>query len=53
MVVHCCPVDTYVFVEDAFFQHQEEAAPRAYYHFSKEPGRKHGDFRMPDFMGSI
>lgn len=53
MVVHSCPVDTYVFVQDAFFQHQSETTPRSYYSFSKDAGRKHGDFAVPDFMGSI
>jgi ectoine hydroxylase-related dioxygenase (phytanoyl-CoA dioxygenase family) len=53
MVAHCCPIDTYVFVDKIFFQHQEVTAPPPYYSFTETLGRKHADFVMPDFMGSI
>jgi ectoine hydroxylase-related dioxygenase (phytanoyl-CoA dioxygenase family) len=53
MVTHCCPAGTYVFVEDAFLQHQEEYPPPPYYSFAESYGRKHADFTRPDFMSSI
>jgi phytanoyl-CoA hydroxylase len=53
MVVHCCPADTHVYIDDAFFQHQKDTPPRPYYSFVESMGRKHGDFRVPGFMDSI
>ena len=53
MVVHCCPAEKHVFVEDVFFQHQKAEAPDPYYNFADSYDRKHGDFGMPGFMPSI
>lgn len=53
MVAHCCPADTFVFVQDAFLRHQESSAPTPYYSYSSSMGRKHGEFSVPGFMGSI
>jgi phytanoyl-CoA hydroxylase len=53
MVFHCCPEDTFVFVEDVFLTHQSDQAPPGYYQFKDEDGRKHADFTMPGFMNSI
>lgn len=53
MVVHCCPVDTYVYIDDAFLAHQEETPPTPYYKYASGDGRAHGDFNVPGFMTSI
>lgn len=53
MVVHCCPADTFVFVDDVFLAHQDAEPPRPYYTYAESLGRRHGDFVRPGFMGSI
>ncbi|NBW10307.1 MAG: hypothetical protein EBR82_19985 [Caulobacteraceae bacterium] len=53
MVVHCCPADTHVYIDDAFLAHQEETPPQPYYQYATSDGRSHGDFRVPGFMASI
>jgi ectoine hydroxylase-related dioxygenase (phytanoyl-CoA dioxygenase family) len=53
MVVHCCPADVYVFIDDVFLQHQEETPPKPYYGYAESMGRKHGEFSTPGFMTSI
>lgn len=53
MVVHCCPADVHVYIDDAFLAHQEETPPEPYYQYASADGRSHGDFNVPGFMASI
>ncbi|CAN5333132.1 hypothetical protein BH10PSE2_BH10PSE2_07700 [soil metagenome] len=53
MVVHCCPFDTPVFVDDVFFRHEADTPPPPYYEWGESLGRVHSDFRTPGFMPSI
>ena len=53
MVVHCCPADTFVYVDDVFLMHHEDKPPAPYYEYAQSHGRKHGNFFIPGFMNSI
>lgn len=53
MVVHCCPHDTPVFVDDVFLSHASREAPAPYYGYGVSQGRVHSDFNTPGFMPSI
>lgn len=53
MVVHCCPADTYVFVDDAFLSRAPDDPPEPYYRYTESFGRKHADWPRPGFMNSI
>jgi hypothetical protein len=53
MVVHCCPADTYVFVDDAFLTRDPDDPPEPYYSYTESMGRKHADWGFAGFMDSI
>jgi ectoine hydroxylase-related dioxygenase (phytanoyl-CoA dioxygenase family) len=53
MVVHCCPSDVSVFVDDVFLRHQSPDPPAPYYGYSESYGRKHSEFGRPGFMSGI
>ncbi|CAN5375314.1 hypothetical protein BH10PSE1_BH10PSE1_11080 [soil metagenome] len=53
MVVHCCPRDTHVYVNDVFVAHDSSEPPLPYYEQDESHGRAHSDFRTPGFMSSI
>lgn len=53
MVVHCCPAEVFVFVDDIFLQHQTPEPPPPEYRYADSHGRKHSGFGRPGFMSSI